>query len=131
MYCERRSSSYPALESGSDRPGSSSERGRKKYPEHHGPPSDYSGRLADHNEATTAVTAYMIQVLSLLRMNSEIVKKGSPCIFITVVVSRCRGPVSPAGKISISEVVCRWLGRRTDGGEGYLDRRDEPTVRNV
>lgn len=43
----------------------------------------------------------MIQLFSFARINSEIVTKGIPCIFITVELSRIRGPVSPAGKISI------------------------------
>ena len=52
-------------------------------------------------------TAYIAQVFSLARTNSDTVRKGTFCIFITVDVSRWRGPVSPAGNISI----CVYLGQ--------------------
>ena len=48
-------------------------------------------------------TAYITQVFSLARTNSDTVRNGTFCIFMTVDVSRWRGPVSPAGKISICE----------------------------
>lgn len=53
--------------------------------------------------------AYIAHVFSLARTNSDTVRNGTFCIFMTVDVSRCRGPVSPAGKISIC---------------GYLDQVD-------
>jgi len=46
---------------------------------------------------------YMTQVFSFARMNSDGVRKGTPCILVTVDVSRWRGPNSPAGCISICE----------------------------
>lgn len=45
---------------------------------------------------------HIIQLVSFARINSEIVKKGTPWILATVLSSSERGPVSPAGKISIS-----------------------------
>lgn len=49
----------------------------------------------------SVVVAYITQAFNLARINSEIVRKGIPCIFMTVDVSKCRGPASPAGRISI------------------------------
>ena len=44
---------------------------------------------------------YITQEFSLARRNSDMVRKGTFCIFTTVELSRWRGPVSPAGRISI------------------------------
>lgn len=46
-------------------------------------------------------SAYIIQLLSLARMNSEKVRKGTLDTCMTVVLSRTLGPLSPAGRISI------------------------------
>lgn len=45
--------------------------------------------------------SYITHVFSLARMNSDTVKNGTFWTFMTVDVSRWRGPVSPAGSISI------------------------------
>lgn len=51
--------------------------------------------------------AYIAQVFSLARMNSDTVKKGIPRITMVVAASSRRGPSSPADKISISYSRCQ------------------------
>jgi hypothetical protein len=73
---------------------------------------------------------YIIQVFSLARRNSETFRKGIPWIFMTFVSSRCRGPVSPAGRISIWEPMRKMEGRQTDVSS-HLYWWDESSIGDV
>lgn len=44
---------------------------------------------------------HIVQAFNLALINSDTFKKGILPIIIIVVASRCRGPSSPAGNISI------------------------------
>ena len=86
----------------------------------------------------------MAHALSFARMNSDTVRKGTPWTCMTVAASRWRGPVSPAGRISIYGRVgvglWLWLWerecelnerRRREGGGTHVDGGDHAAVGDV